>query len=233
MKSLGELQTVTLADGVENRLLEYMRQASLNPGDPLPKEEELASHLNVSRHIVREGVSRLKALGLIESRKKRGMVMKHPSAFTGLRKLAEADLFNLREREEFMELRVALELGMCDFIFARKTPEKLANLRKVAGLPNSSIQKFTTEIDFHTCLMEIGGNQIASQFREILANVFKPVYEGKEHINKALRTPTHHEICDILEHGTFEEFHAVMRKHFEPYLAKEKGGKTAAGKTSK
>ena len=232
MKSLGELQTVTLADGVENRLLEYMRQASLNPGDPLPKEEELSTNLNVSRHIVREGVSRLKALGLIESRKKRGMVMKRPSAFTGLQKLAEADLFNLREREEFMELRVALELGMCDFIYARKTPEKLANLRNVAGLPNSSVQKFATEIDFHTCLMEIGGNQIVSQFREILANVFKPVYEGKERINKALRTPTHHEICDILEHGTFEEFHAVMRKHFEPYLAKEKGGKTAAGKTS-
>lgn len=229
MKSLGELQTVTLADGVENRLLEYMRQASLTAGDPLPKEEELASHLNVSRHIVREGVSRLKALGLIESRKKRGMVMKRPSAFTGLLKLAEADLFDLREREEFMELRVALELGMCDFIFARKIPEKLVNLRKVAGLPDSTVQKFATEVDFHTCLMEIGGNRIASQFREILANVFKPVYEGKAHINKALKTSTHHEICDVLEHGTFEEFQAVMRKHFEPYLSRIGTGKKEGG----
>jgi len=220
MNSFGELQTVTLADGVENRLLEYMQKASLNPGDPLPKEEELALHLNVSRHIVREGVSRLKALGLIESRKKRGMVMKHPSAFTGLQKLAEAKLFNLRERKEFMELRVALELGMCDFIFARKTPEKIANLRKVAGLPNSSVQKFDIEIDFHTCLMEIGGNQMASQFREILANVFKPVYEKNSHYDKMLRTPTHHEICDILEQGTFEAFHSVMRKHFTPYLSR-------------
>ena len=121
-----------------------------------------------------------------------------------------------------MELRVALELGMCDFIFLRKTPEKLAHLREVAGLPNSSVQKYSTEIDFHSCLMAVGGNQIASQFRTILANVFKPVYEKGNPDGKVLMTPTHHEICDILERGTLEEFHAVLRQHFAPYLAHAK-----------
>lgn len=215
-----ELKTSTLADGVENSLLAYMQKANLSPGDLLPKEEELAVHLNVSRHIVREGVSRLKALGLVESRKKRGMVMKRPFAFTGLQKLAEANLFGIQDQKEFMELRVVIELGMCDFVFLRKTPEKLANLRKVAGLPNSSVQQYSTEIGFHTCLMEIGGNQIASQFRTILARVFKPLYDKNNAKTKMLKTPTHHEICDILEGGSSQEFHAVLRQHFEPYLAR-------------
>ncbi|MFA6929575.1 MAG: GntR family transcriptional regulator [Lentisphaeria bacterium] len=214
-----ELKTSTLADGVEDSLLAYMQKANLSPGDLLPKEEELAVHLNVSRHIVREGVSRLKALGLVESRKKRGMVMKRPCAFTGLQKLAEANLFGIRDQKEFMELRVVLELGMCDFVFLRKTPEKLAHLREVAGLPNSSVQQYSTEIDFHTCLMEIGGNQIASQFRTILARVFKPLYDNSNAKKTLLKTPTHHEICAVLERGTSEEFHAMLRQHFEPYLA--------------
>ncbi len=218
MDALGELQSVTLADGVESRLLEYMREAGLEPGDALPKEEEIAASLNVSRHIVREGVSRLKALGIVESRKRRGMVMKQPSAFAGLRKLAEADLFSGREREEFMELRVVLELGMCDFVFARKTPEALAQLRAVAGEPNSSMQRYLSEVDFHASLIEIGGNGIACQFREILVNVFKPIYEGKPWYGWKGRTPTHHEICDVLEHGTLSAFHAIMREHLAPYL---------------
>ena len=75
---LGEIKTITLADGVENRLLAYIRQAQIVPGDLLPGEEQLADDLNVSRHIVREGISRLKALGLVESRKKRGIVLKRP-----------------------------------------------------------------------------------------------------------------------------------------------------------
>lgn len=224
-----ELQSITLADNVENRLLEYMKSASLSPGDLLPREEDLAEDLKVSRHIVREGVSRLKALGLVESRKKRGMVMKRPNAFTGLKKIAEANLFSIQDRHEFMEVRVALELGMCDFVFSRRTPEKLAELRKVAGQPDSSVQKYSTEIDFHSCLMAIGGNQIASQFRTILVNVFRPVYETRTTNAKDLTTPTHHQICDILEWGRLEDFHAILRKHFEPYLKLAESEKETMG----
>ena len=219
--------SVTLADGVENSLLEYMKSASLNPGDLLPREEDLAAQLKVSRHIVREGVSRLKALGLIESRKKRGMVMKRPNPFAGLKKIAKADLFSNRDQHEFMELRVALELGMCDYIFSRKTPKKLADLRKVAGEPDSSVQEYGVEVEFHSSLMAIGGNQIASQFRSILVQVLKPVYERNwmTAVNM-LQTPTHHQICDVLERGSAKEFHDMLRKHFAPYLITEENKTT-------
>ena len=218
MQTFSELKTTTLADSVEDVLLEYIRKSKINPGDQLPKEEELALHLQVSRHVVREGISRLKALGLVESRKKRGMIMKRPGAFNGLRKLAEANLFSQKDQEELMEMRVAMELGMADFIFARKTPEKIAYLRTVAGVLNSTIQNLNTEIDFHSTLMDFTENQTASQFREILAKAFNPVY--KKNTGKSLKrnTPTHHEICNVLETGNAEDFYQIMRRHFQPYL---------------
>ena len=128
---LEALRSQTLADGVENSLLEYIRGNNMQIGDTLPKEEDLAESLGVSRHIVREGISRLKALGLVESRKKRGMVMKRPCAFEGMRKLTEVNLFQKQDRKELIEMRVALEIGMTDFIYAHKTPERIAALRKV------------------------------------------------------------------------------------------------------
>lgn len=65
----------TLAEVVEKQLLGYIRQGGLQAGDLLPKEEELAAALKVSRHIVREGISRLKVLGIVEARKHRGTVI--------------------------------------------------------------------------------------------------------------------------------------------------------------
>ena len=232
MQILPELKTTTLADSVEDILLEYMQKSKINPGDMLPKEEELALHLKVSRHVVREGISRLKALGLVESRKKRGMIMKRPSAFRGLRKLAEANLFSLKDQEELMEMRVAMELGMADFIFARKTPEKIAYLRTVAEEPAPIPQRLDAEIDFHTTLMDFAENQTAKEFRGILANIFTPLVYRKYKEYKGWNaldwgTPTHHEICNVLETGNAEDFYQIMRKHFLPYLSITNGNNKA------
>ena len=210
-----ELRTLTLADGVENTLLQYIRSSGLVPGDALPKEAEIAERLNVSRHIVREGISRLKTLGLIDSRRRRGMTVARPNAFAGVSKLAAARLFSDGERREMMELRVVMELGMAEFIFKRKTPELLAELRRYAD-DAQSYRDISPEIAFHTRLFAIGGNAMADEFQKILVSAFHA--RGTESPRRNVRTPTHREICDALEHGTEEEFRSLLRAHFEPYI---------------
>lgn len=212
------LESTTLADKVESMLLTYIRQNKLVPGDSLPKEEELAERLHVSRQIVREGVSRLKALELVESRKKRGMIIKSPCVLTGIRKIAEADLFSSRDWKELMEMRIALELGMCDMIYTRKTPDQLAGLMAASGIPDSSMQPFEIEIEFHVKLMEITGNRVASQLRQILSRALRPIYPKELLPYKVANSPTHCEICKVLEAGSMEEFHSILREHFQPYL---------------
>ena len=112
MVELTDLSSATQADGVETSLLDYIRRSGLAPGDLLPKEAELAEQLKVSRHIVREGISRLKTLGLVESRKRKGMILMRPNVFTGVSKLAEAKLFSESECKDFIQMRVFMELGM-------------------------------------------------------------------------------------------------------------------------
>jgi DNA-binding FadR family transcriptional regulator len=214
MAELAELHSVTLADGVENSLLSYIRRSGLAAGDALPKEEELAERLKVSRHIVREGLSRLKTLGLIDSRKRRGMTLSRPNAFAGVSKLAEARLFSEDERREMMGLRVVMELGMAEFVYRRRTPELLAELRKFAG-DEQIYTDVSPEIEFHTRLFAIGGNAMANQFQRILATAFRD-RAGEPSVTD-LKTSTHREICDALEYGTEAEFRQALRTHFEPY----------------
>ena len=214
MVELTELRSSTLADGVETSLLEYIRRSGLNPGDMLPKEEELSEQLKVSRHIVREGVSRLKTLGLIESRKHKGMILTRPNVFAGVSKLAEAKLFSENECREFMQMRAYMELGMTESIFRKKTPESLKELRLLAG----SRRKHPTmeeEIAFHSKLVSIGGNAMGGEFLKILTTAF--TYEFEKGVGKEI-TPFHIDLCNALEGDSWEEFYQTMKGHFKPYI---------------
>ena len=216
MENLSELRSFTLADGVEESLLQYIRNTGLNPGDALPKEEELAEKLMVSRHIVREGISRLKTLGIIESRRRRGMTLSHPDIFAGVSKAAEARLFSDGEYREMMGIRVVMELGMAEFIYRKKTPELLAELRRNAG-ERRSVQEITQEIIFHTKLFAIGGNSMADKFQKILVTAFHALPDSPAEPSRQLCMPTHPDICDALEQGSCEEFRRVLTEHFAPY----------------
>jgi len=184
-------------------------------GDVLPKEGDLSKNLNVSRHIVREGLSRLKALGLVKTRKKSGSTICKPDLLAGFRKIIETGIYNKRDYWEFWELRIALELGMCNFIFAHRTAKKITALRKVAEKKNVFIQKHQNEIDFHSTLMSMGHNEKLVNFLDVLQVTFFSFFGDYRMCENSV--PTHLQICNILENGTFEEFRDAMLKHFDSY----------------
>ena len=209
-----ELRATTLADCVEDRLLDFMKSRNLQPGDSLPREEELAVSLKVSRHIVREGISRLKALDLVESRKRRGLVMKSPHPFSGLKKLADVKLISDDDARDLMETRIAMEIGLSDFIYLRRTPEKIQELRGKSECLSGHTYSVEQEVCFHSCLVSISGNRQASQFGDILERCFSRDFPTIDIENMEKKPSTHHEICDALENGTIEDFRDVMCRHF-------------------
>ena len=214
MAEILEPRASTLADGVEASLLQYIRSSGLTAGDALPKEEELAAQMRVSRHIVREGISRLKTWGVVESRRRRGMTLARPDVFAGVSKAAAARLFSDGECREMMGLRVVMEIGMAEFIYRRKTPKSLAELRRFADeMPSQVVIR--REVEFHTRLFAIGGNAMADQFQKILVTAFGAQTDKRP--GPALNPPSHRDICDALERGTCDEFRRVLTKHFAPY----------------
>ena len=213
--SFEPVSTSTLADGVENSLISFIRHQTLQPGDLRPREEQIADDLKVSRLSVREGIGRLKALGLIEPRKRRGTVLRKPDPFLTFSKIASTNLFTSEDRQDFIEMRIALELGMCEWIYMRKTDAQVRKLRKIA----IQIADVASDAAFHTYLMKMSGNHGVDEFRAIMAEFFK--YPKEHDQNFWIKTRDEHlELCDVLEHGTAMDFYAAMRKHFQPYFDK-------------
>src|SRR5690606_1050736 len=125
MEKLGEIDTSSLVDKAEQSIINYIRQTGMGVGDILPKELDLAEKLGVSRTVIREALLRLKTVGLIESKKHKGAVLTNPNVLLPLRKVFHPSILDNKTLKDLFEMRLALEVGMADFIINKITQEDI------------------------------------------------------------------------------------------------------------
>lgn len=221
---LGRIVHKTMADVVEIRLREYLKKKSFKPGDALPKETDLAESLGVSRNVVREALSRLRMLGMVETRKKRGMVLSRPDILGSFERVLDPLIIDESTLRDLFELRLTLEVGLADLLYLRKTDEDVAELEKIAihQKITGSRQAFRikNEIAFHGKIYRMTGNETLQRFQSMLLPVFgyMVTLEKVPIIGKV----SHLDLVEILKHGSKEDFRQGMLKHLEHHFNKLK-----------
>lgn len=222
------LSTTTLADQVEEKIIEYIKENEMVPGDPLPNEMQFSEMLGTSRNVVREAMSRLRMLGLIQSRTKRGMVVTEPSLLNGFRKVLDPQLLSVKTIKDMMGMRIALEIGISDFIIANIQDDDIEDLKQIVsrqeaiGVNNLSVED---ELLFHLKIYEIAGNEFIMQFVKLMHPIFvfcKQNYENyikpiNQKLIKEKRIVTHHDILDTLKNRDAESYRKIIRMHLETY----------------
>ncbi|CAA0156199.1 FadR/GntR family transcriptional regulator [Tenacibaculum maritimum] len=229
LTKIAPLETLSLVDKVEIRLKEYFKENKLTVGDSIPKELEFAEAMGVSRTVIREALLRLRTIGVIESKKHKGMVLTQPDIIQNFEKAIEYNLLGDKALKEIFELRLTLEMGMADILFARKTAEDIKELNKIVEKEekeerNTTVFSLENEVAFHGKLYQMSKNSTLQRFQELLLPVFQYVHDTK--LPKA-RTyeyssgefVTHRDLLNILTTGTAEEFRKAMRQHLEPHFA--------------
>lgn len=216
----------SLVDRVEANLVELLQQRKLKVGDAIPKEVELAESLGVSRTVVREALLRLRMMGLIESKKKKGAVITSPDLFAILGKSMNPYILDQDTLKEIFEIRLVLEIGMADFIIERVTPADLKELKAIVADEPSVSETFKFQIEheilFHGKLYEITGNETLKKFQKMLLPVFDYVHSSgllkKEVAIK--KFVSHKGLVDIIENGSAEMLRNGMRNHLENHFAR-------------
>jgi GntR family transcriptional regulator, transcriptional repressor for pyruvate dehydrogenase complex len=220
--------TVTLADQVEAKIIDYIKDNHLSPGDSLPNEMGFVEMMGISRNVVREAMSRLRMLGLIQTRPKRGIIVTEPPLLNGLRKVLDPNLLSLKTIKDMMGMRIALETGITDFIFNNATMgdivelEQIVSRQQALGINNLSIED---EMQFHTKIYEIAGNKFILQFNEIMHPVFvfaKQNYESHfQPINLKLKEQNkiveHADLLQLIKERKKNEYQNAMKTHLQPY----------------
>ncbi len=221
-----QLDTSSLVDKVEGNLVALLQNRKLKVGDAIPKEIELVETLGVSRTVVREALSRLKMMGLIESKKKKGAVITSPDLFGIMAKSMNPHILSQETLKEIFELRLVLEIGMADFLFRRITKEDITELRIIVSNEPPATQYHLFNIDheiaFHGKLYEITRNDTLKKFQKLLLPVFAYVHDsGLLKKQSMLKTFVSHKgLVNILENGTPDQFRIGMRDHLENHFAR-------------
>ena len=216
--------SLSLVDRVEQNLREYFAEANLQPGDAIPKESELALSMGVSRTALREALSRLKTLGLIESKRNRGIILTQPDILGSFERVLNPMLLDSATLQDIFELRLVLEMGITDFLFIRKTKENLEKLEQLVCKEEETKDKFLKnryDVEFHSMLYEISGNQTLLRFQKMLLPIFNLVHSGqiisKSEVKNAV---THRDLLTELQKGTPAAFREKMSIHLKVYLDK-------------
>lgn len=215
---------LTMTDQVEERLRSYFRNQGFKPGDAIPKEIELAEALSVSRNIVREALSRLRMFGMIDSRKRRGMILAEPDILSGLEKTMDTNLLGSLLLKQLFEFRLVLEMGLSDLLFLRITEKDLLKLEKIVEEEKNKavtrIDHLKYEVEFHGMLYKITKNDTLMRFQKMLMPVFQYTVKVSMGLDEKVRhgPVTHMDLVRLLREGDADNFRMGMRKHFEPYF---------------
>lgn len=224
--SLKQVDTSSLVDRVEEQLVKMLQSRKLKVGDTIPKELELAETIGVSRTVIREALLRLRMMGLIESKKKKGSVITSPDLFANLNKSLNPHILAEETLREIFEIRLVLEIGMADLLFMRKTQKDIEELKEIVSNEPATSQyllfNIEHEIAFHGKLYEITGNATMKKFQQLLLPVFDYVHQSGllKKNSRAKNFISHRDLIRILEKGTPEKFRNGMRQHLQSHFAR-------------
>ena len=219
---IGRITQKTMADIVEVRLREYLKKKSFKPGDPLPNEMQLAESLGVSRNVVREALSRLRMLGMVETKKKRGMVLSRPDILGSFERVLDPLIIDDNTLQDIFEIRLTLEIGLADILYLRKTKKDVEELEQIAKNQKvdsgKQVFRVKNEIAFHSKIYQMTGNETLMRFQNMLLPIFGYLVslEKVPIVGKV----THMDLVNILKTGTKEEFRQGMLQHLQHHFDK-------------
>ena len=151
---------VPLSDQVAEVLTLEIRAGRLPVGGKLPTEAALVAQFEVSRTVVREAVSRLKSLGLVDSRQGSGVYGK-AAGFSPLNFDAKYAV-SKQAVIQMVEVRRALEAEVAAMAAQRCTRADTQHIRQLMTQLDAAVQSggdgVAEDVRFHSAIAEVANN---------------------------------------------------------------------------
>lgn len=149
-----------LADQVAATLETEIRAGRLAEGEKLPTEQSLVQQFGVSRTVVREAISRLRSLGLVDARQGSGMFVIKPD-FEPLQFDPQTSA-SIEAVLQIVEVRRALEAEVADLAAQRRQPADVTAIRRALLAIDEAVAAgrdgVPEDVAFHRAIAQAAGN---------------------------------------------------------------------------
>jgi GntR family transcriptional repressor for pyruvate dehydrogenase complex len=187
-----------LSEQLAEALAASIREGRLQPGERLPTEQALVARFGVSRTVVREAVSRLKSLDLVESRQGSGAFVRGEVGVPPL-KLDFHPSATIAAVMQMVEVRRALETEAAGLAAARRTAADVKRLRVRIRALRKAVQAggdgVEEDVAFHRAVAMAAGNPFLLATLEYLGHFLRDATRVTR-ANEATRADFVEQVCD-------------------------------------
>ena len=149
----------TVPELVLDSLLGAIEAGRLQLGSELPPERELAEALGISRNSLRECLSIMSFMGIVENRGNRKVLVKNADYYRKARSLLELS-YSPDTFDDFMEFRRTNEREIAKLACRRATQEDLDRLRGSVERLENDATDYLADVEFHVNLAYASHNTI-------------------------------------------------------------------------
>ncbi|KAB7707028.1 FCD domain-containing protein [Bacillus aerolatus] len=159
-----QIKPKKIYEEVADALLDSIRSGELKPGDKLDSVQQLAESFQVGRSAIREALTSLRAMGLIELRQGEGTYVNEFSPTDIAFPIQSAILMNKEDIFHLLEVRKMLEAGVASIAAEKRTTEDLAKiqtaLEEMKEHSGDILLGEKADLNFHLALAEATRNPL-------------------------------------------------------------------------
>ncbi|WP_373651749.1 FadR/GntR family transcriptional regulator [Schlesneria sp. DSM 10557] len=157
-----------------------IQSEQLEEGALFMTEAQLADEYKASRTVTREAVSRLQALGILEGRKRKGLIVRRPDPLSLFQHSLPSLLTSPEDWHDLGQFRYALEVGAIELAIRNATDEQIERLAEVEAELEQAVLKdpaspesVELDIKFHSLILEMTGSRMIAGMQQILVQFFQ------------------------------------------------------------
>jgi len=215
-----------LTERITRMLMDEITGGQYQLGEVLPPEQVIADRLGVSRTVLREAVSRLKAEGIVSSKQGRGLAVIANTPLSVLRMHA-ANEEDVEQILSIVELRRGFEIEAAALAAERRTAEDLAEMRDALAEMAKAIDSgevargVDADLRFHRAVARATRNRNYIMFFDFLAVLLRKNLEvsrsrsAKVSGRGALAQKEHAKLLAAIEKGDPGLARECARTHVE------------------
>ena len=216
----------TMATRLAEQIRTRIAEEQLPAGHVFMTEGQLAEEYQVSRTIVREAVSRLRALGILDGKQRKGLVVRRPDLVQLLSESLPLLTVSSHERDELKLLRYVLEIGAIELAVKNATESQMDQLDALVAEMQSCLEdqewERSVELDlaFHSLVLEMTGSKYVAGMQQILAEYFHSLPEiDRLYSGRSARIVWEHaELASAIRRQDREHARVLIRQQFEDLI---------------
>lgn len=209
------------------RLRTRIEQQRLPDGELFMTEAEVAEKYNVSRTVAREAVGQLRAIGLLEGRQRKGLIVRHPDPIGLFSASLPSFARSERDLAELSRFRYVLEVGAIELAVKNATAEQITRLtgiaarfRDIAIHGTCLEEEKQLDLEFHSLLLAMTGSKLVAGMQRVLVDFFQSLVKTSplDAANLDRIAWEHTELAAAIADRDVERARAMLRIQIRGYL---------------